>query len=173
MKHFISFCFCLASFVPYSFCAQESPKYLDPNLPIDTRIDDLLPRMTVTEKAKGRHRSAQNEGRLARSAGRHLWRFNEPKEYRARFVYTIDTPEKVQEGQPFPATVTVRNEGNLTDVTEARLYETSQIGSWSFELKPGDEKSHAFMVAMHKAGNVAVVAGTEIVTRVVAVEGGL
>jgi len=30
--------------------AQDLPKYLDPNLPVEQRIDDLLPRMTVAEK---------------------------------------------------------------------------------------------------------------------------
>ena len=35
------------------FCilqAQDLSKYLDPNLPVEQRIDDLLPRMTVAEK---------------------------------------------------------------------------------------------------------------------------
>ncbi len=47
-------CAMIASFL-MTFCwtqltAQERPKYLDPNIPTEQRIDDLLPRMTVAEK---------------------------------------------------------------------------------------------------------------------------
>jgi beta-glucosidase-like glycosyl hydrolase len=45
-----SFCICLASLVSCLRIAQETPKYLDPSAPIEQRIDDLLPRMTVAEK---------------------------------------------------------------------------------------------------------------------------
>ncbi|MES2393871.1 MAG: glycoside hydrolase family 3 N-terminal domain-containing protein, partial [Acidobacteriota bacterium] len=31
-------------------CAQSTPRYLDPKVPIEQRIDDLLPRMTLDEK---------------------------------------------------------------------------------------------------------------------------
>jgi beta-glucosidase len=98
--------------------------------------------------------------------------FTEPKEYRARFVYTLDAPGKVPNGQSFPAAVTVKNDGNLTDVTEVRLYAGSEIGSWSFELKPGEEKAYTFTAAVHMAGNLTLVAGAQAVTRVVVLAGG-
>ena len=50
MRHSISLCICFSSFVLNPLAAQETPKYLDPQVPIEQRIDDLLPRMTVTEK---------------------------------------------------------------------------------------------------------------------------
>jgi beta-glucosidase len=96
--------------------------------------------------------------------------FTEPREYGARFVYSLEAPENVKAGQPFAATVTVKNEGNLTDVTETRLYAGSELGSWSFELKPGEEKSHTFQVSMLKAGNLALVAGTQMMDREITVE---
>lgn len=96
--------------------------------------------------------------------------FTEPKEYSAQFIYTLDAPEKVGGGQPFPATVTVTNNGNLTDVTEAKLYAGFQLDSWGFELKPGESKSHTFQPAMYKTTDLAVVAGNQIVTKTIDVE---
>lgn len=88
-------------------------------------------------------------------------KFTELKEYAARFVYTLEAPETVKSGQSFAATVKVRNEGNLTDVTETRLFAGSEVGSWSFELKPGEEKSHTFRLAVYKPGNLSLVAGSK------------
>jgi hypothetical protein len=50
-------------------------------------------------------------------------------------------------GQLLLATVTVKNEGNLTDVTEAKLYAGTLLDCWRFELRPGEIKSHVFQVA--------------------------
>ena len=50
MRSSYSFCICLVSLVTCLCVAQESPKYLDPTVAIEPRINDLLPRMTVTEK---------------------------------------------------------------------------------------------------------------------------
>jgi beta-glucosidase len=96
--------------------------------------------------------------------------FTEPKEYGARFVYSLEAPESVKAGQPFAATVTVRNEGSLTDATETKLYAGSELGSWSFELKPGEQKSHTLQVSMSKAGILALVAGTQMINREIVVE---
>ena len=96
--------------------------------------------------------------------------FTESKEYAARFVYTLESPERVHSGRPFAATVAVRNEGNLTDVTETRLFAGSELGSWSFELKPGEGKSHTFQPVMYKPGNLSLVAGTQIVNNEIAVD---
>ena len=96
--------------------------------------------------------------------------FDEPKEYSARFVYTLDAPDHANNGQAFSATVTVRNEGNLTDVTEAKLYDGFQLDSWSFELKPGEMKSHLFQPTMYRSGNLAVVADAQMVTKEITLE---
>lgn len=91
--------------------------------------------------------------------------FVEPKAYEAKFVYTLNAPASANAGHAFPVEVTVKNAGNLTDVTEAKLFNSSQLGSWSFELKPGETKSHTFMVALHHSGNLAVVAGAQMISR--------
>jgi beta-glucosidase len=96
--------------------------------------------------------------------------FTELKDYAALFVYTLESPERVKSGQSFAANVTVRNEGNLSDVTETRLFAGSELGSWSFELKPGEKQSHTFHLAMYKPGNLSLVAGTQIVSSEIAVD---
>jgi len=95
--------------------------------------------------------------------------FTEPKAYAAHFSYTLDQPEQASSGQPFGVTVRARNDGTLTDVTEAKLYESVELGSWSFELKPGEEKSHTFEVSVYKPGDMALVAGTQIITKPISV----
>ena len=91
--------------------------------------------------------------------------FAETRAFAAHFVYKMDVPEKASSGQPFAATITVKNDGNLTDVTEVKLYDSVELGSWSFELKPGEEKTHTFEVSVYKTGDVALVAGTQIITK--------
>jgi hypothetical protein len=96
--------------------------------------------------------------------------FTEPKPYAARFVYDLQAPEKVNGGQPFPATLTVRNEGNLTDVTVPKLFAGFQLDSWGFELLPGETKTHTFHPAMYQAGELAVVAESQMTGRQIEVE---
>jgi beta-glucosidase len=95
--------------------------------------------------------------------------FTEPRAYAAHFVYNLDLPEKASSGQPFAATVTVKNYGNLTDVTEAKLYDSVELASWRFELKPGEERSHTFEVSVYKPGDMALVAGSQIITKPISV----
>jgi hypothetical protein len=95
--------------------------------------------------------------------------FTEPKAYAAHFVYKLDLPEKASSGQPFAATVTVKNDGDLTDVTEAKLYDSVELASWRFELKPGEEKSHTFEVPVYQPGDMALVAGSQIITKPISV----
>jgi len=95
--------------------------------------------------------------------------FTEPKTYAAHFVYKMDLPDKASSGQSFAATVTVRNDGDLTDVTEAKLYDSVELASWRFELKPGEEKSHTLEVSIYKTGDMALVAGSQIITTPISV----
>jgi hypothetical protein len=81
----------------------------------------------------------------------------------------LDLPEKASSGQPFAATVTVKNDGNLTDVTETKLYDSVELASWRFELKPGEETSHTFEVSVYKPGDMALVAGSQIITKPISV----
>jgi beta-glucosidase len=91
--------------------------------------------------------------------------FNEPKPYSAHFSFTLDAPSKPENGQPFAATVTVKNDGNLTDVTEAKLYDSVALGSWHFELKPGEEKSHTFHAAVYKSGQLTLLGANQILSK--------
>jgi beta-glucosidase len=93
--------------------------------------------------------------------------FDEPTAYSARFAYSLDAPSAVHSGQSLPVTVTVLNQGNLTDVTEAKLFDGLQIGSWSFEVPPGETKTHTFQVTLTRSGQLTLVAGTELVTRAI------
>jgi beta-glucosidase len=90
--------------------------------------------------------------------------FNEPKGYSAHFSFTLQAPNKPENGQPFAAMVTVKNDGNLTDLTEANLYDSVALGSWHLELKPGEEKSHTFHVAVYKSGQLTLLGANELVS---------
>ncbi|MGA3170752.1 MAG: glycoside hydrolase family 3 N-terminal domain-containing protein [Chthoniobacteraceae bacterium] len=93
--------------------------------------------------------------------------FIEPKAYAARFVYKLDAPGRAEGGQAFPATVSVRNEGNLTDVSVVKLYAGAQLDSWGFEINPGETKTHVFHPVMYSPGDLAVVAETQMVGKTV------
>jgi hypothetical protein len=66
-------------------------------------------------------------------------------------------------------TVTVKNDGDLTDVTETKLYDGVELASWRFELKPGEEKTHTFNVSVYQPGDMALVAGSQIITKPISV----
>lgn len=91
--------------------------------------------------------------------------FTEPTPYSAQFFYSLDAPEKVSSGKRFSATVTATNKGNLTDVTEVKLYSGEQVGSWRFELRPGETKSHSFETAVGHPGKLVVVGGSKAITK--------
>jgi hypothetical protein len=115
-----------------------------------------------------------NEGRKARIGFYNplegiTGEFSEPKTYSARFTYSMAIPETAANGQPFDTTVTVKNDGNLTDVTEAKIYEGVELDSWRFELKPGEEKAHTFETTIYKSGEIALVAGPQIILKPIAV----
>jgi len=95
--------------------------------------------------------------------------FSENRPYAAHFVYGLDVLDHIESGQSFPVTVTVRNDGNLTDITETKLYSDVELGSWSFEVKPGEQKTHTFQVSMYKSGDLAMVAGRRMISRTVKV----
>ena len=98
--------------------------------------------------------------------------FREPQAYAARFVYALQAPEKVPAGEDAAVTLSVRNEGNLTDVTDAKLYEGQQIGDRHFEIPPGETRTHTFHLPLYTAGAqlLAVVGSGQVVTRPITVE---
>jgi beta-glucosidase len=96
--------------------------------------------------------------------------FKEPKAYSAQFSYSLDVSGEAPGGQPIPVTLTVKNDGNLTDVTMPKLYAGTELGDWSFELNPGETKTHVFHPALYKPQELAVVAGTQLVAKMVNVQ---
>ena len=51
MKRKLSLALCAVVLIASSARGQDHPRYLDPNVDTEQRIDDLLPRMTIDEKA--------------------------------------------------------------------------------------------------------------------------
>ncbi|HEX4084477.1 MAG TPA: glycoside hydrolase family 3 N-terminal domain-containing protein [Chthoniobacteraceae bacterium] len=96
--------------------------------------------------------------------------FDEPKAYAAEFTYAFNAPAQAKGGEAFPATLTVTNKGNLTDITVPKLYAGRPVDSWGFELKPGESKSHVFHPAMYQTGELAMVAKDQMVSRYIAVQ---
>lgn len=93
--------------------------------------------------------------------------FTEPKEYKANFKYTLKTSKRMNAGQLLLATVTVKNEGNLTDVTEAKLYAGTLLDCWRFELRSGETQSHVFHLVKPDAAQISVVVGTQVIVKTV------
>ncbi|MDR2463424.1 MAG: glycoside hydrolase family 3 C-terminal domain-containing protein [Verrucomicrobiales bacterium] len=91
--------------------------------------------------------------------------FNDPNAYAADFEYTVNAPASVSGGENFPVTVSVKNNGNLTDVTEVKLFGDFELDSWRFELQPGETKSHTFDLALYRSGNLSLVAGNKLIAR--------
>lgn len=96
--------------------------------------------------------------------------FTVVKSYNAQFAYSLEAPAKVGAGQPFDVALKVKNTGNLTDVTKARLFAGFELGTRSFELAPGEEKSYVFKTQAFKSTDLAVIAGTEMLAHPLAVE---
>ena len=98
--------------------------------------------------------------------------FREPQAYAARFVYTLKAPDRVQAGEDAIVMLSVKNEGNLTDVTQAKLYEGTEIGGCHFEIAPGETKTHTFHLPLYTAGaqSLAVVGSGQMVVRPITVD---
>jgi hypothetical protein len=93
--------------------------------------------------------------------------FTEPKEYIGNFKCKLETSTRMITGHLLLAIVTVKNEGNRTDVTEAKLYAGTPLEYWRFELRPGETKSHVFQVTRLDASQIAVVVGTQMIVKTV------
>jgi beta-glucosidase len=78
--------------------------------------------------------------------------FEMPNKYQADFSQTLVTPAKIRAGEPFRATVTVTNKGNLLDVAEVKLYGDTLLGSRRFEIGPGESRTYAFEVTLSGSG---------------------
>ena len=97
--------------------------------------------------------------------------FQEPKDYAPQFSYALETAASATAGSPTPVTLTVKNNGNLEDVTNVKLFSGQVLDSWGFELQPGESKSHTFQPILFNTGQVEVAAVTpfQMVSKTVAV----
>lgn len=97
--------------------------------------------------------------------------FEVTKPYKANFSYTLQTPPAVKGGQPFAATVTIKNNGNLTDAGEVKLYGADLIDTYRFELDPGQSITHTFNITLYKAGtqHLSAIVGGQLQTTAIQV----
>ena len=91
--------------------------------------------------------------------------FLEPHAYLAKFKYSMEAPTEVQSGMPFAVSVTIRNDGNLTDVAPVRLFAGVPLGAWRFEVEPGETKSHNFSVTMSQGDEIQLLTPDGITIR--------
>jgi len=92
--------------------------------------------------------------------------FEVPRKYQADFVYDFKIPSVIKGGEPFNATVTIKNQGNLIDIADIKLYGEKLSDTRRFEIEPGETKSHTFNVTLYKSGlqQITAIVGTKIVS---------
>jgi beta-glucosidase len=93
--------------------------------------------------------------------------FEEPVLYQARFQFDFVSPKNVVSGRPFATTLTITNEGNLTDVAEAKLFGDNLLDTYRFEIPPQESRSHTFEVTLQDPGrqNLSVLIGGKLASR--------
>jgi beta-glucosidase len=93
------------------------------------------------------------------------------KTYRADFVMNLKTANKVHKDEIFPATVTVKNQGNLLDMAEVKLYGDTLLASHRFEIAPGETRTYTFKVALGKPGKqtLTTILGQSAISHVIQV----
>ena len=93
--------------------------------------------------------------------------FTVPRTYRADFTGDLEAPPAVKGAELFPVRVTVKNRGNLTDVAIVKLYGGTLLGSYHFEMGPGETKTHVFRVSLYQSGKQSITAiiGQQAVSR--------
>jgi len=97
--------------------------------------------------------------------------FEVSKKYQAEFDYALQVPDKASGGEGFPAIVTVKNSGNLTDVAEIKLYGETLLDTHRSEIDPGETKTFTFNALLFTAGkgNITAVLGKKIISKTVTV----
>ena len=93
--------------------------------------------------------------------------FEVPRRYQADFDYDLKAPAVVKGGESFMTTVTIKNNGNLLDIANIKLYADKLSDTRRFEIEPGETKSHTFDVTLYKSGiqQITAIVGSKIVTR--------
>ncbi|MDB5110732.1 MAG: hypothetical protein JWR67_1846 [Mucilaginibacter sp.] len=97
--------------------------------------------------------------------------FDVNRKYQADFAYTLNVPDHVQGGESFPVTVMVKNNGNLVDIADVKLYGESLLDTHRFEIEPGETKEYTFKAALYSSGqqSISAVLGKKIVAKSVLV----
>jgi hypothetical protein len=95
--------------------------------------------------------------------------FEVPRKYQAYFACTVSAPEKVRGGEPLAVAVTVKNQGNLLDVADIKLYGESLLETHRFELEPGETRTHTFKPVIYQCGqqNLTAIIGGKAVSHTV------
>ena len=93
--------------------------------------------------------------------------FEVPRKYQADFDYDLKAPAVIKGGESFKATVTIKNNGNLLDIADIKLYADKLSDTRRFEIEPGETKSHTFDVTLYKSGiqQITAIVGSKIVSR--------
>jgi beta-glucosidase len=84
--------------------------------------------------------------------------FEIEKNYHADFVYDLKAPDQAAQGENFPVTVTVRNQGNLLDVASIELYGDKLLDTRRMEIEPGETHTCNFKVALSQSGRQTLAA---------------
>ena len=97
--------------------------------------------------------------------------FTVDKTYKAEFTPTLDAPLAARGGVSFPVTVSVRNAGNLEDVTEIKVYGENLLDTYHMEVAPGVTKTHTFPITLYKSGTqtLTILMGGRVLTRALTV----
>ena len=92
--------------------------------------------------------------------------FQVAQKFQADFATDLKAPEKVRQGEAFPATVTITNQGNLLDVAEVKLYGQTLLDTHRFEIGPGETRTYTFQVTLPQSGkqNLVAIVGDKVVT---------
>ncbi|HWB94509.1 MAG TPA: glycoside hydrolase family 3 N-terminal domain-containing protein, partial [Puia sp.] len=95
--------------------------------------------------------------------------FEMKKAYAALFVPSVSVAPAAGGGEDL--TVTVANEGNLTDVADIKIYADSLLDDHRSEIDPGQSMKHTFHVTLHRSGqqNITVLVGKKLLTAMVTV----
>ena len=84
----------------------------------------------------------------------------------ASFTPSMQAPSNVKGGVVFPVTVTVTNEGNITDVADIRIYGEALLDDYRSEIDPAQSVRHTFGVTLYRSGpqNITVIVGKKLIT---------
>ena len=86
--------------------------------------------------------------------------------YKASFTPSIQAPSGAKGGVDFPLTVTVKNEGNITDVADIKVYGEALLDDYRSEIDPSQAIRHTFNITLYKSGpqNITVIVGKKLIT---------